>query len=186
LQRLKIKSSKKSIIDQQQSLTQYDMKFNIVPRIKTALKVLKNGLPITKGIFRPYVIKTTFENLEFNFLVTDEDSKSWYGRSNHDGSPELIMLSRMTKPDFHVLEIGVHNGFFASMFTRLLNHKSVRYYGIELMRNCYMAVLAQFKLKEVGNNFQVTNAAAGDKEGVAYYPDMELGNGMVVSANNGI
>ncbi|MES2648317.1 MAG: FkbM family methyltransferase [Bacteroidota bacterium] len=91
-------------------------------------------------------------------------------------------MQAITQSHYHVLEIGVHNGFHAAMFTSLLDPDLGIYHGIELMPNCYLSALAQLKLNNAGNNFHLMQAAAGDKTGIVSYADIDSGNGSVVNS----
>jgi FkbM family methyltransferase len=159
---------------------------SIFTRLRTIYKVAVNGLPTINSPFRPYVINISGKKVQFKFLITDEESKAWYDNGSQLEGLEIKMLLQYVKPDFHILEIGVHNGFYTALFTSMLHKQEGKYIGIELMPGCYVAILAQMKLNEAGPHFSIVNAAAGNENTFTTYTDGASGNGSVQANKQGI
>jgi FkbM family methyltransferase len=159
---------------------------SIISRLRTIYQVAAKGLPKPAATFRPYVINIKGAQVDFKFLVTDEESKVWYDNGNQLEGLEIRMLLQHVKPDFHILEIGVHNGFYTALFTSLLHAQEGKYIGIEMMPACYAAILAQMKLNEAGPHFKILNAAAGNENTITTYADVASGNGSVQANRQGI
>lgn len=158
----------------------------IFKRGKLAWKVLRYGPNDTSIRFRPYVLELDGTSPLFKFIVPDIESKNWYDIDYGQIPTEIKMLSALTRPSDHVLEIGVHNGFYAAMFSRILSSQYGRYHGVELMPECYLNSLANLKLNNAGSNCQIIHAAAGDKVGRVHYADILSGNGMIDNSGKGL
>lgn len=128
----------------------------------------------------PYKKSYQTNNCEFDLWIADKTAQAWYDQGFEDNKEELGIISSMLEPNDHVLEVGVHYGFFATFIASHLKEGS--YLGVEMQPKAAMYAQSNLGLNRF-TNARVINSAGGKESGeIDYVPNIN-GNASVARGN---
>ena len=127
----------------------------------------------------PYQKNYVVDGVEFSIWVADETSRRWYDIEFNKNELELQCLKELTAPAEHILEFGVHYGFYACYLASVA--KNGAYLGVELDPKAAMYANSQLSLNRFTNRAHVINAAGGANSGAVRLDARTNGNSFVAT-----
>lgn len=109
-------------------------------------------------------------NTLFKLWIPDKTAQLWYDIENFKNFKELELIAERLDENDHIIEVGVHYGYFAVFMNKLL--KSGSYVGVELMSKCVMYAHSNFYINEIKNATLLNLAASSlPNKQIQFHPD---------------
>lgn len=134
--------------------------------IRTIRDVLQSWqTSMRKIFFKPYVIKTSIEGVDFDFLIADSDGQEWYDFGASDSIWWEIAFWRdvLTAPGDVIIECGGHHGATALVLAEFVGEKG-KVITVEAMANNFSIIQKNIALNN-RRNIVPKLAAVGDVRG---------------------
>lgn len=138
----------------------------ITKRLKTVRDVLQSWQTSGRNVFfKPYVIKTSIEGVDFDFLIADSDGREWYdiGATGSIWWELAFWRDVLAAPGDVIIECGGHHGATALVLAEYVGEKG-KVITIEALARNFSTIQKNIALNH-RRNIEPRLAAAGDVRG---------------------